>query len=255
MALIRCSECGKQISSLAAACPSCGAPNPAGAPAAPDQTHAGTRNRASTHRWRGKLLVAAAIFLAIIFGVVAREREEKAQAEQAAQKSAEAAAARTAEYNRRRAGLFSDATRLMLANKAEDVVALLEPWQGEMDAALQQRFDWAMDATAESRAENKRTERAVEEAKLNAELSLVAKLGKRPVQSAWDGSYYEVERYLKRTANDPDSIDIEGCTTVVAGTDGWNVRCRFRGTNAFGAKILLSQVFVIKNGQVVRTVD
>ena len=30
-----------------------------------------------------------------------------------------------------------------------------------------------------------------------------------PIASAWDGSYAEVERYLKRVANDPDSIDVD----------------------------------------------
>lgn len=40
------------------------------------------------------------------------------------------------------------------------------------------------------------------------------KFGEPPIQSAWDGSYSIVERYLKRIANDPDSIEIDSCTKV-----------------------------------------
>lgn len=80
-----------------------------------------------------------------------------------------------------------------------------------------------------------------------------AKFGPKPTASTWDGSYYEVKRYLEKVANDPDSIKIQGCTPVsVDEKSGWVVGCDYRGKNAFGGVIKNSHWFVIKNGQVVK---
>ena len=84
----------------------------------------------------------------------------------------------------------------------------------------------------------------------------VAKLEKRfgstPIQSGWDGSYREVEAFLKARANDPGSLKFEGCTGVsVDQKKGWVVGCDYRGKNAFGGLVLNSNWFVIKNGKVV----
>jgi len=77
--------------------------------------------------------------------------------------------------------------------------------------------------------------------------------GPAPVQSGWDGSYYEVKRFLKQSANDPDSIAMAGCTDVsfVSGK-GWLVGCNYRGKNAFGGLIKTSNWFIIRHGQVVK---
>ena len=83
----------------------------------------------------------------------------------------------------------------------------------------------------------------------------IARFGVPPVASAWDGSYYEVERYLKRIANDPDSIDIDGCTKVYHIEDGWLVGCDYRGRNAFGGMIRQSNWFTIVHGTVVQMHD
>lgn len=85
-------------------------------------------------------------------------------------------------------------------------------------------------------------------------IKLEAKFGPRPEQSGWDGSYSEVKRHLKQFANDPDSIKIESCTTVsVDKKMGWLVGCDYRGTNKFGGKVLNSNWFIIKNGEVIKT--
>ena len=83
----------------------------------------------------------------------------------------------------------------------------------------------------------------------------IAKFGAAPTQSAWDGSYYEVERYLERVANDPDSIDIDGCTKVYHTESGWLVGCDYRGRNAFGGMIRQSNWFTIIHGQVIQMHD
>ena len=80
----------------------------------------------------------------------------------------------------------------------------------------------------------------------------VATFGEPPTQSPWDGSYYEVERYLERVANDPDSIDISGCTGVYFNDQGWLVGCDYRGRNGFGGMVRQSNWFSIAHGSVIK---
>jgi len=82
----------------------------------------------------------------------------------------------------------------------------------------------------------------------------IAKFGEPPTQM-WDGSYYAVERYLKRVANDPDSIVIDGCTEVYHTKSGWLVGCDYRGRNAFGGMIRQSNWFTIVHDQVIQMHD
>lgn len=83
----------------------------------------------------------------------------------------------------------------------------------------------------------------------------IAKFGEPPIRSEWDRSYYEVERYLKKVANDPDSIEIDSCTTVSYIKSGWLVGCDYRGRNGFGGMIRQSNWFTIIHGQVVQMHD
>jgi hypothetical protein len=69
--------------------------------------------------------------------------------------------------------------------------------------------------------------------------------GQPPTRSGWDNAYYGVERHLKQTAHDPDSIDVETCSTAVL-TDGcWRTSCVYRGKNGFGALIRKESTFFI----------
>jgi len=78
------------------------------------------------------------------------------------------------------------------------------------------------------------------------------RFGAPPQASAWDGTYREVKNYLRRMANDPESIEIDACTSVYFDSDeGWVVGCDYRGRNAFGGMIRQSNWFVIQNGTVV----
>lgn len=83
----------------------------------------------------------------------------------------------------------------------------------------------------------------------------LAKFGESPVASAWDGSYRAVTRYLEQIANDPDSIDIDACTKVYHIKTGWLVGCDYRGKNAFGATIRISNWFTIVHGRVTKMHD
>jgi len=81
--------------------------------------------------------------------------------------------------------------------------------------------------------------------------TLESKIGAIPLISPWDGVPYVVKRYIKRIANDPDSIEFEGCTTITYSDTGWNTMCKVRGKNAFGAKILTIYKFTINHNQVI----
>ena len=83
----------------------------------------------------------------------------------------------------------------------------------------------------------------------------IDKFGEPPAASPWDGSYYVIEKYLKKIANDPDSIDIDGCTEVYYTDDGWLVGCDYRGRNAFGGLVRQSNWFTIIHGVVVQMHD
>ena len=83
----------------------------------------------------------------------------------------------------------------------------------------------------------------------------IAKFGKPPIASGWDGSYLAVNRYLERVANDPDSIKIDGCTKVFTTDKGWLVGCDYRGRNAFGGMIRQSNWFTIVHDTVIQMHD
>lgn len=79
-----------------------------------------------------------------------------------------------------------------------------------------------------------------------------AKFGNPPVASAWDGSYHVVESYLKRVANDPDSIEMDGCTEISYTEHGWLVGCNYRGRNGFGGMVRQSNWFTIRHDTVIK---
>ena len=83
----------------------------------------------------------------------------------------------------------------------------------------------------------------------------VAWYGEPPRRSSWDGSYSSVKQYLKRIANDPESIKFSGCTGVEVTHDGWLVGCNYRGANAFGGIIRQAHWFTIRQDQVVQMHD
>jgi len=97
-----------------------------------------------------------------------------------------------------------------------------------------------------------------ENIKINTEAKEAAEkifYGIKPTQSGWDGSYTAVKRHLKTTMHNPDSLEFKGCTEVFKQKEGWLVGCQFRGTNGFGAMVLNSKWFTIRQSQVVNVED
>lgn len=128
--------------------------------------------------------------------------------------------------------------------------ALLKPFEG---SAAEKSKEWAT-LTAQLAQQRKRIQPGLDriKAQIEAEKLLVAVRGPKPVNSAWDGSVLEVERYLKRVMNDPDSYEHVSSTVPVGRGEYWLVRSTFRGKNAFGGKVINTKLFYIQQGQVVR---
>tara|TARA_A100000171_G_scaffold52844_1_gene73577 strand:+ start:4007 stop:4360 length:354 start_codon:yes stop_codon:yes gene_type:complete len=68
-----------------------------------------------------------------------------------------------------------------------------------------------------------------------------------------DNSVFQVENYIKKYSNDPDSYESIEWYKVVNNTDGtFSVRHIYRGRNVFGAYHVFDHVFYLdQNGQVV----
>lgn len=81
--------------------------------------------------------------------------------------------------------------------------------------------------------------------------SALVRFGPPPTKNKLDDSYFPVKTYLKNIANDPGSIEIVECTEVLHSKNGWVVGCKYRGRNAFGAKVLQSSMFTIDHGKVI----
>lgn len=135
---------------------------------------------------------------------------------------------------------------------ALELVSLMEKAPAPARAYLPKDFDPAkkrreterhkMSIAGPVAREKKRLEQEAEKRK-QAE-AYAALCGTAPTISAWDGEVVGLESALKETAHDPDSIDVEHCTTpVLTGKICWVFSCDVRGKNMFGAKILLRKKF------------
>lgn len=64
------------------------------------------------------------------------------------------------------------------------------------------------------------------------------------INSAWDGSVNQVERYLKRQLlRDPESFQAIEWSPVVKTQYGYSVRVKYRAKNGFGGYSVANQVF------------
>lgn len=115
------------------------------------------------------------------------------------------------------------------------------------NTTYKQKFDYHSQKLTEKLEKEKREQEQRE--------ALIAKFGEAPTRSAWDGSYYAVKGYLKRVANDPDSIEIDDCTNSYYTERGWLVGCNYRGRNAFGGMIRKSNWFIIVHDEVIQMHD
>ena len=83
----------------------------------------------------------------------------------------------------------------------------------------------------------------------------IDRFGKKPVPSAWDGTYIEVSMYLEDVAHNPDAVEITRCTEVYHHEGGWLVACDWRGENGFGAVRRYRNWFTIRQSRVVEMHD
>lgn len=175
----------------------------------------------------------------------------RAQAEQS-QLAVQAEAARVAAEARALESLdqvLAEATSLVRESPGDDVIdydrrlrALAQVLGAEPAAARERAardIDRRIAAIDRRRSGIRRqVERAEQEL---AALALYRTLcgSEPPTLSAWDGELVGSERVLAENANDPDSIDVERCTTpVLTRDDCWATTCQVRGRNAFGGLVL-----------------
>ncbi|MBS0354048.1 MAG: hypothetical protein JSR83_09130 [Proteobacteria bacterium] len=72
------------------------------------------------------------------------------------------------------------------------------------------------------------------------------------VNSAFDGSVPQVERYLKKTLKDPDSFQAIEWGRVQKDAEGYTVRVRYRAKNSFGTPVVNDEVFLLdRSGNVI----
>jgi len=64
------------------------------------------------------------------------------------------------------------------------------------------------------------------------------------MNSAWDGSVWQVKRYLEGNLKDPDSFNaIEWSEVIKTPSGGYVVRCKYRAKNSYGGFIVSNQLF------------
>jgi len=86
----------------------------------------------------------------------------------------------------------------------------------------------------------------------NREMKVTA-IGEKPEQSELDGSVKIVKDYLKSNAKDASSLDFLEWSKVTYSGENWIVRCKYKGTNSFGANVTENAWFYIQNSKVIDT--
>ena len=172
--------------------------------------------------------------------------EEKALADQRAREEAEARRQARVQQLVQQLKSVPDTQVRKNAELYRELVRL-EPDNSQYKAKL--------DSYAQRVKEQEAKEKEEEAKKKKERDARIAAFGEPPIQSGWDGSYSAVENYLEAIANDPDSIELDGCTKVYHTKDGWLVGCDYRGRNAFGGMIRQSNWFTIVYGRVVEMHD
>lgn len=111
--------------------------------------------------------------------------------------------------------------------------------------AAQERAEQAQKAQAAAA----QAKQAAEQAKIESEA------GKQPINSEWDGSVSEVEKYMKGHLKDPKSTEYikwyPVALTEAEGRKAWAVRVKYRSKNSFGGYVIDEGIAVIRHGEVV----
>jgi hypothetical protein len=74
------------------------------------------------------------------------------------------------------------------------------------------------------------------------------------VNSAWDGSVYQVKEWLSKNLSDPDSLQFTDWYQVQKLGSGYRVRVRYRAKNSFGGYVAKDEMFYLdSSGNVVES--
>ena len=265
MALIKCKECGEAISKKAESCPHCGYKNQPGI--------------------FSRIIFAVAktvLFIAIITFAIIKYAEIERDAEQ--QKAAATAAKlkkKSDYFTKNKTSIIADIEKKIANKKYKLALIQIDAYKhtGDPDLLKHENIAREKNLVAELKTipeskinENlKRYQQLVAiapnnkkyQAKLKhyqqkkqaaekKERDRIRRLGEKP-HLAWSGGYMEVDRYLEKTAHDPDSIDVQRCSDIYYNDTGWLVQCTYRGKNMLGAYIINTNWFRIRHGIVVET--
>lgn len=150
MALVKCTECGGQVSTQAVACPKCGAPV-----RVPDFVPDFGKSFGI-----GKVLGAiAAVYLAVIvigYGIKLFDRWQDSSAQEERQTfAAEQLKAQAAEWQKNRGPIVAEAKAHFVEGRPVDAVRLLRPWLPVLDGEAKAIFAAAEPQAAEVWAKEK----------------------------------------------------------------------------------------------------
>lgn len=242
MALIKCGECGREISNKASGCPQCGAPVakplPPGVPAnwAAELAILKARKERPVLNWAlwmGGLIVSLAV-------VGKACEDEPPSTTRAVELTAKPPQTPTPSPSIKEPpslegspspGVQVNLETGQVATTRDDATAPVET-HDTPSKPLTKRQKQQMAALARG------------EAQLH---DLETVCGPRPSQSPWDGMFSAVNRFLKDNLNDPSGYEGLGCTeaNLKNTTSCWVTTCKFRASNAFGAKVVQVKRFSI----------
>ena len=83
------------------------------------------------------------------------------------------------------------------------------------------------------------------------EKDAIKKRGGKIANSPFDGSVYQVKKYLKSTLKDPDSYESISWGTVQKNNDGYSVYHKYRAKNSFGGYVVEEHVFNISEDGII----
>lgn len=122
----------------------------------------------------------------------------------------------------------------------------LPPDGVDIAAEIQAEFEKERAAKREAQEANRAKAAAEEAARALAEADCKAEMRRKAVvaNSAWDGSVFQVEHYLKqRYLRDPDSYESVAWTKVERDCSGYRVMGTYRARNGFGGMNVESAIF------------
>lgn len=63
--------------------------------------------------------------------------------------------------------------------------------------------------------------------------------------SSWDGSVYQVKKWLRKNLKDPGSLEFIEWGTVIESASGYSVRVKYRAKNSYGGYVIEEKMFYL----------